>query len=316
MLKRRRLKARNLSYGLLLIAAPYNGQLYSKPYTATPYTNVFANALHSKSKLKLLHADTIIRQAFDSSQVPLSENAISYIANAPKIELNRNAVKFVNKYIKENDELLTKVEDKSKNSLRIIENILLQNDLPIQLKYLAVIESGLKKTAVSKVGAVGPWQLMPTTARELGLKVSGKYDERKHLYKSTKAAAKYLKSLYAIYGDWLLVIAAYNSGPTKVFSAIKKSGSRNFWKLQYFLPAETRAHVKRFIGTHYFFEEEGSETTLTKAEILAHNKKVLLYLQERDCALEKLAATAALQAKVIDNVSINVTTNTTVKEQK
>ncbi|HUQ97016.1 MAG TPA: lytic transglycosylase domain-containing protein, partial [Chitinophagaceae bacterium] len=116
----------------------------------------------------------------------------------------------------------------------------------------------------------GPWQLMPTTARELGLRVSKKTDERKQYYKSTTAAAKYLRDLYSEYGDWLLVIAAYNAGPGNVNKAIRKAGSRNFWKLQAFLPAETRGHVKRFIGTHYFFEDAGSETTLTKAEAKAH----------------------------------------------
>jgi membrane-bound lytic murein transglycosylase D len=99
---------------------------------------------------------------------------------------------------------------------------------------------------------------MPTTAREIGLKINGKYDERTHFYKSTVAAAKYLKSLYGYFGDWLLVLAAYNSGPGTVFKAIHKSGTRNFWALQAFLPAESRGHVKRFIATHYFFEEQGS----------------------------------------------------------
>jgi membrane-bound lytic murein transglycosylase D len=100
------------------------------------------------------------------------------------------------------------------------------------LKYLAVIESELKPTATSWVGAVGPWQLMPATARLLGLKVSHKVDERTNYQKSTHAAAIYLKDLYTEFGDWLLVIAAYNGGAGNVYSAIRKSGSRNFWKLR------------------------------------------------------------------------------------
>jgi membrane-bound lytic murein transglycosylase D len=140
--------------------------------------------------------------------------------------------------------------------------------LPAELKYLAVIESELKSTATSWAGAVGPWQLMPETARVLGLKVNRKVDERKSYTKSTNAAALYLRDLYNEFGDWLLVIAAYNGGPANVYAAIKKSqGSRNFWKLQYYLPAETRMHVKKFIGTHYVFEGQGSVTTLTKAEV-------------------------------------------------
>jgi membrane-bound lytic murein transglycosylase D len=115
---------------------------------------------------------------------------------------------------------------------------------------------------------------MPSTARQLGLKVSDRYDERKRFGKSTVAAAKYLRDLYNEFDDWLLAIAAYNGGPGPVYKAIRLSGSRNFWKLQNFLPMETRAHVKRYIGTHYFFEGEGSLTTLTKAETQKHLEEV------------------------------------------
>jgi membrane-bound lytic murein transglycosylase D len=95
-------------------------------------------------------------------------------------------------------------------------------------------------------------------------------DERTHFYKSTVSAAKYLKALHNEFGDWLLVLAAYNGGSGTVLKAIKKSGSRNFWKLQGFLPAETRGHVKRFIGTHVYFQENLSLTVLTKAETKIH----------------------------------------------
>jgi membrane-bound lytic murein transglycosylase D len=107
---------------------------------------------------------------------------------------------------------------------------------------------------------------MPSTARVLGLRVNGKIDERRDIFKSTHAASRYLTSLFSIYGDWLLVIAAYNGGPGKVNSAIKRSGSRDFWTLQKYLPTESRKHVKKFIATHYIMEGEGGVTTLTKKE--------------------------------------------------
>jgi membrane-bound lytic murein transglycosylase D len=107
---------------------------------------------------------------------------------------------------------------------------------------------------------------MPETARGYGLKVTRTRDDRTDYFKSTHAAAKYLQYLFNEFGDWLLVIAAYNGGPGNVYSAIKKSKSRNFWDLQYYLPAESRNHVKKFIGTHYIFEGQGGVTTLTKAE--------------------------------------------------
>jgi membrane-bound lytic murein transglycosylase D len=149
--------------------------------------------------------------------------------------------------------------------------------LPVELKYLAVIESELKASALSAVGARGPWQLMPEIAHDMGLKITRHYDERTNFSKSTKAAAKYLKDLYGQFGDWLLVLAAYNSGPAPVYRAIRKSQSRNFWVLQRYLPLETRLHVRRYIATHYYFEGQGSSTTLTKAENTEYSKKLSEY---------------------------------------
>ena len=187
-------------------------------------------------------------------------------ASAPKAPLNKQATQFVSKYLRENDECLSGVKEKSSASFEVIDGVFAKYDLPIELRYLAVVESELNPRAVSRVGAAGPWQLMPTTARFLGLKITRKYDERKSLKKSTNAAALYLRDLYAQYEDWLLVLAAYNCGPGPVNNAIRNSGSRNFWKLQYHLPAESRAHVKKYIATHYYFEGSGGITTLTKAE--------------------------------------------------
>ena len=148
----------------------------------------------------------------------------------------------------------------------MMQEILNAHGLPGELKYLAVIESDLRSFALSWAGAVGPWQFMPGTARRMGLKVSPYLDERTDYYKSTHAAARYLKELFSTYGDWLLVIAAYNGGVGNVDHAIRKSGSRNFWDLQNYLPEESRNHVKKFIATHYIMEGNGGITTVTKEE--------------------------------------------------
>lgn len=182
------------------------------------------------------------------------------------VRLNPKALSFVQDYIKENWDELQSIRISGRPYFNLIENILAQYGLPKELKYLAVIESNLKRTAVSRVGAVGPWQLMPQTARDLGLKVGHGRDDRKDYQKSTRAAALYLRDLYNELGDWLLVIAAYNGGTANVYHAIHRSGSRNFWDLQYYLPTESRIHVKKFIGTQYTFEGQGSVTTLTKEE--------------------------------------------------
>lgn len=181
-------------------------------------------------------------------------------------ELNPQAISFVEDYMEKNGKRMAALKVSGKPYLDIMEDVLEQHGLPKELKYLALIESYLKTNARSRAGAVGPWQFMPATARNMGLRVSSKVDERRDVLKSTHAASRYLTSLYSLYGDWLLVIAAYNGGPGTVNSAIKKSGSKDFWLLQNFLPLESRNHVKKFIAAHYIMEGEGGITTLTKKE--------------------------------------------------
>ena len=161
--------------------------------------------------------------------------------------------KFVASYIKDNDESLFAVKQRSARPFMIIDSVLNHYELPADLKYLAVIESDLIPTATSRVGARGPWQLMAGTARDLGLKVNGRSDERTSITKSTNAAALYLRDLHNQFKDWLLVLAAYNAGPLPVQRAIRLAGSRNFWALQRYLPKETQQHIKRFIATAFYF---------------------------------------------------------------
>lgn len=176
-------------------------------------------------------------------------------------QIHPQAWGFIQDYLNSHGKSLTKMKSWGVPYFTLIDNVLTQYGLPHELKYLAVIESGLNTNATSWVGARGPWQFMPYTAKEYGLMVNGWADERTDYFRSTHAAAKYLASLYSDLKDWLLVIAAYNGGPGRVYSAIKKSGSRDFWKLQYYLPAESRTHVKKFIATHYIMEGKGGVTT-------------------------------------------------------
>lgn len=182
-------------------------------------------------------------------------------------QLNPLAISFVEDYIEKFGKSMEDMKGWGKPYFDMMDAILEQHGLPKELKYLAVIESNLKPTVRSWAGAVGPWQFMPATGRNMGLKIGRKVDERMDFYKSTHAASRYLTSLFAMYGDWLLVIAAYNGGPGNVNAAIRKSGSHDFWSLQNFLPAESRKHVKKFIATHYIMEGEGGITTLTKNEV-------------------------------------------------
>jgi len=181
-------------------------------------------------------------------------------------KLNPKAISFVEDYVYANSTRLNKMKGWGKPYFDMIGDVFTEHGLPVELKYLSVIESDLKSSAVSWAGAVGPWQFMPQTARGFGLVVNKKRDDRRDYRKSTNAAAKYLTSLYGVYNDWLLVVAAYNCGAGNVNSAIRRSGSRSFWDLQYHLPTESRNHVKKFIATHYIMEGDGGLTTLTKKE--------------------------------------------------
>lgn len=176
-------------------------------------------------------------------------------------QVNPHAESYMQDYLNAHTKSLVQMKSWGQPYFNLIDNILSQYGLPRELKYLAVIESNLNTRATSWVGAGGPWQFMPYTAREYGLVVNNLLDERRDYYKSTHAAARYLLTLYGQLKDWLLVIAAYNGGPGRVYSAIKKSGSRNFWNLQYYLPTESRNHVKKFIATHYIMEGTGGVTT-------------------------------------------------------
>lgn len=137
----------------------------------------------------------------------------------------------------------------------IFEQALEEQGLPLELKYLPIVESGLNPNAVSKHGATGLWQFMLATGKGLDLEVSSLVDERRDPYLSSKKAAKYLKDLHETYGDWSLAIAAYNCGPGTLNKAIRRaggeSGNHDFWSIYYFLPAETRGYVPMFIAANY-----------------------------------------------------------------
>jgi len=239
--------------------------------------------------------------SFDEDLLQFNGLTQATAAEAPQIGLRKEAMKFANSYLAKNSELLQKIKEKHPSYFRIMDSVFKKYDLPMELKHLAIIESQLNTKARSRVGAVGPWQFMATTARLLSLKVTAKYDERTHFYKSTVAAARYLRDLHKLFDDWLLVIAAYNCGPGPVYKAIKKSGSRNFWKLQQFLPEETRGHVKKFISTHYYYEGKGSVTTLTKHEVDTHRKKMLAFAEKHNQLLKEKQAAALIAENDSDN---------------
>ncbi len=137
----------------------------------------------------------------------------------------------------------------------LFEEVLDRYDLPLEIKYLAIVESALKPRAKSRVGATGLWQFMFGTGKMYGLNVSSYVDERMDPIKATEAAARYLSKLFKIFGDWDLALAAYNSGPGNVSKAIRRSGGyTNYWNIRPFLPRETAGYLPAFLATMYVFE--------------------------------------------------------------
>lgn len=137
----------------------------------------------------------------------------------------------------------------------IIERELEKAGLPLELKFMAVVESALQPTAVSPAGAVGLWQFMLTTGRHYGLEISSMVDERRDPVASTRAACAYLKDLYDIYGDWTLALASYNFGPGNVNKALKRAGgtASTYWDIYPYLPKATRDYIPAFVGLTYAY---------------------------------------------------------------
>ncbi len=256
-----------LSFFPKLTFATDKNFLQDKPDTAIKQFNkeedkVIDEVIESKTpvkKEKVEYLSQVTKYGFKDLFKNYSYNAAMPYSS----QVNPYAENYMQDYLQSHTKYLQNLKQTSMSYFNFIDGILVQYGLPKELKYLAVIESNLKSTALSSAGARGPWQFMSYTAKDYGLQVNQYEDDRTDYFKSTNAAAKYLLNLYKDLKDWLLVIAAYNGGPGRVYSAIKKSGSRNFWNLQYYLPEESRNHVKKFIATHYIMETGNSEGELT-----------------------------------------------------
>lgn len=170
------------------------------------------------------------------------------------LNYNKTVKKFIDFYLNRHKSLVAKIMGLSDFYFPVFEAELDKHGLPMELKYLPIVESALNPNARSKSGAVGLWQFMYNTGKLLGLKINSYVDERKDPKKSTQAACEYLSFLYSVFGDWQLVLAAYNGGPGTVKKAIERSGGKtNFWDIRPYLPKETRNYVPIFIAVNYVF---------------------------------------------------------------
>ena len=184
-----------------------------------------------------------------------------------ELPYNERVRAFILRYVKRNPKQVARMMRMSEYYFPIFEESLGRYNLPYELKYVPIIESALNPMARSHVGAAGLWQFMPGTAKLYGLEVNSLVDERMDPIKATDAACRFMTSMYAIYGDWNLVIAAYNCGSGNVNKAIRRAGGkRDFWSIYPYLPAETRNYVPIFIAANYAMHY-GEDHGICKAPI-------------------------------------------------
>ena len=207
----------------------------------------------------------------------LSERLACIEGDIP-LHFNDKVQSFIDYFTVRNRPYTREILSNSNLFFPVFEQKLREFGLPDELKYLAIVESGLRPNAVSRAGAGGLWQFMPATGKVYGLHQSWYIDERMDPWKATEAACRYLKMLHSIFGDWELALAAYNTGPGNVRKAIRRSGYKDtFWDIYPWLPRETRSYVPQFVAVvytmsfleeHYFFKESVDHNELMAFDTL------------------------------------------------
>ena len=176
---------------------------------------------------------------------------LSYLSSCVELKSHPVVKGYIRTYVQLKTEKARTMLGKRLTYFPLFKQKLKEYGLPTDLKYLSVVESALNPKAVSRVGATGLWQFMPSTGAQYGLRTSSVTEDRSDPVKSTDAAARHLRDLYTLYNDWALALAAYNSGQGRVNAAIKRAHSRDFWAIQRYLPQETRNYVPAFIAATY-----------------------------------------------------------------
>lgn len=225
---------------------------YDNPLVASFDSILFSNLSFTESLFgNEMRVDTSVPPVFSDS---VYEARIQQLDTKTPIDLvyNPYVKQYINVYTKQRRQQMSRMMGLAAYYFPVFEEVLDQFNLPLELKYLALVESALNPKAKSWAGATGLWQFMYNTGKEHNLKVSSYVDERMDPYRATVAACEFFEKSYSVYGDWSLVLASYNSGRGNVNKAIRRSGGkRNYWQIRRFLPKETRSYVPAFIAVCY-----------------------------------------------------------------
>ena len=193
---------------------------------------------------------------YELSTELLKQRLAAMDAKSPfNIEYNPGLENIIKSFLKNRKKSFERLMAISEYYFPLFEEALAKQNVPLEIKYLAVVESALNPKAVSRMGATGLWQFMYHTGKQYNLKIDSYVDERSDPLKSSEAASQYMTNMYAIFGDWDLVLASYNSGPGNVAKAIRRSGGQqNYWNIRKNLPKETQGYVPAFLATMYIYE--------------------------------------------------------------
>lgn len=215
------------------------------------FSQVFSSELHAGVAPSSPNIKTRIKVKVPKYSKDVIKDRLNVIEASVQLKFNKEVKRYINSYVKRGRPGTEKILGRTAMYFPIFEYYLKLYNLPEDLKYLTIIESALITKAVSPKGAGGLWQFIRSTARMYDLKMNAYVDERFDIHKSSEAAARLLSDLFARYEDWSLVIAAYNSGTVNVDKAIRKSRSKDFWKIRKHLPKETQNYVPKFIAASY-----------------------------------------------------------------
>jgi len=220
-------------------------------------------------------------------------------------ELNERIFSFINYFVVRNRDYTRMVMEREATYFPLFEKVLAEHHMPDDIKYLAIIESGLNPRAKSRVGAMGLWQFMPATGRMYNLQANFDIDDRMDPELSTDAAAKYLKSLYSMFGNWELALAAYNCGPGNVRKAIRRSGGKKtFWGVYDYLPRETRSYVPQFQAMMYILRNTHEHNLFLEEPTYAMSYEKIRFNQELD--LEQLAKITGICVEDLEQLNPSI----------